>query len=148
VAQISLCFGLAVATMVWCISHVSGGHINPAVTIAFLVTRRISVVKAFFYIVAQTGGATLGAFLLYLCVHEAERMGITHRNLNITAAQAFGIETMITFVLVFTVFSTCDSGRDDLEGSGPLAIGLSVTLCHMFAATVTGSSMNPARYAS
>lgn len=62
--QIALAFGLIVATMVWCLAHVSGGHINPAVTFGFLVTRRISLVRAVVYVLSQMLGAVLGAGLL------------------------------------------------------------------------------------
>ena len=62
--QIALCFGLIVGTMVWCIGHISGGHINPAVTVALLVTRKISVVRAVLFVVAQCLGAIIGAAFL------------------------------------------------------------------------------------
>lgn len=145
VVQISLCFGLVVASMVWCISHISGGHLNPAVTIAFMITRRISIFKAVCYVVAQSGGAALGAYVLSLVAIETSSLGLTQPHRTFEDAQVFGIESLITFALVFTVFATCDTGREDLEGSGALAIGLSVTLCHLFAVPFTGSSMNPAR---
>jgi len=64
VVQISLTFGIAVATSVWCIAHISGGHINPAVTVAMLVTRKITLVKAVLYIIAQCVGAMAGAGIL------------------------------------------------------------------------------------
>lgn len=63
---ISLCFGLSIATMVQCIGHISGGHINPAVTVAMVCTRKISLAKSVFYIVAQCLGAIAGAGILYL----------------------------------------------------------------------------------
>ena len=62
--QISLAFGLAVATVVWSIGHVSGGHINPAVTCAMLVARKITAVRAFFYVISQASGAVAGAGIL------------------------------------------------------------------------------------
>jgi len=62
--QISLAFGLAVATVVWSIGHVSGGHINPAVTCGMLVARKITVVRAIFYVLSQSIGAVAGAGIL------------------------------------------------------------------------------------
>ena len=62
--QISLAFGLSVASIVWAIANVSGGHINPAVTIGFFVTRKISIVRFILYIVMQCGGALVGAAIL------------------------------------------------------------------------------------
>jgi aquaporin-4 len=148
IVQISLTFGLAVATVVWCIAHVSGGHINPAVTAGMLVTRKITVVRAIFYILAQSLGAIAGAGLLYhIHPHDPQntKLGNTVVDKNVSLGSAFGMELIITFVLVFTVFASCDKYRKDLGGSVPLTIGLSIALCHMFAIKYTGSSMNPAR---
>lgn len=147
VVQIAFCFGLSVATIVWAIGHVSGGHINPAVTAGFFITRRISLAKAIFYIAAQSIGAILGALILK-GVTPADRwgaLGTTGLHKDMEGGRAFGVEFMITFVLVFTVFASCDGKRDDLKGSAPLTIGLSVTMCHLFAIPLTGSSMNSAR---
>lgn len=76
---ISLCFGLSIATMVQCFGHISGGHINPAVTAAMVVTRKLSLAKAVFYVVAQCLGAVAGAGILYLITPAAVRgsFGIT-----------------------------------------------------------------------
>lgn len=76
---ISLCFGLSIATMVQCFGHISGGHINPAVTAAMVVTRKLSLAKAVFYVVAQCLGATAGAGILYLVTPSNVRgsLGVT-----------------------------------------------------------------------
>lgn len=145
--QIALAFGLAVATMVWCIGHVSGGHINPAVTMAMLVTRRISLISAAIYILFQMLGATIGAGFLAGFTSRTTwgYLGRTSVDSNITTAQGFSVEFFITFVLVLTVFASCDNKRNDIGGSVPLTIGFSVAVCHLFAIKYTGSSMNPAR---
>lgn len=146
--QISLAFGLIVATMVWCFGHVSGGHINPAVTVSFLVTRRISLVRAVVYIAAQMIGAIFGAGLLAGVSNNETwgTLGMTTMDHNLLEPeQGFFIEMLITAVLVFTVFASCDKKRTDLNGSTPLTIGLAVAVCHLFAIKYTGSSMNPAR---
>lgn len=135
--QIALCFGLSVATVVWIIGHVSGGHINPAVTVAFFVTRRISLARAIFYVISQCIGAIVGAALLFGLTPASHRkqgsLGVTKVNSELTGAQAFGVEFFVTIVLVLTVFASCDKKRKDLNGSFPLSIGLSVTMCHLFA---------------
>jgi len=146
--QIAMAFGLIVATMVWCLAHVSGGHINPAVTFSFLVTRRISLVRAVVYVLSQMLGAVFGAGLL-AGVSENNKwgsLGLTSMDPAVTTLeQGFFIEMLITSVLVLTVFASCDKRRTDLNGSAPLTIGFSVTVCHLFAIKYTGSSMNPAR---
>lgn len=147
--QISLTFGLIIATTIWCFGRVSGGQVNPAITIAMFVTRRISLARAAFYIVAQCGGAMLGAGLLSLLHPDKhvtmDNLGNTFIQVPLNVYKGFAFEIIITFILVLTVFASCDTGRIDLHGSAPLAIGLSVTACHLFAIKYTGSSMNPAR---
>ncbi|XP_076470710.1 aquaporin-5-like [Babylonia areolata] len=147
VVQISLCFGLSVATIVWNIAHISGGHINPAVTLALLATRKISLAKAVFFVIFQLVGAVVGAALLMAFTPEDfhKKLGATVVTDVLNPGQAVGVELFITFVLVFTVFASIDSRRRDLNGSTPLSIGLSVTMCHLFAVQYTGSSMNTAR---
>ncbi|XP_076001026.1 aquaporin-4 [Genypterus blacodes] len=144
---ISLCFGLSIATMVQCFGHISGGHINPAVTAAMVVTRKLSLAKAVFYVVAQCLGAITGAGIIYLVTPAAVRgsLGVTTVNSTISVGHALVVELLITFELVFTVFATCDPKRKDLGGSAGLAIGLAVAIGHLFAIPYTGASMNPAR---
>ncbi|XP_042272911.1 aquaporin-4-like [Thunnus maccoyii] len=144
---ISLCFGLSIATMVQCFGHISGAHINPAVTAAMVVTRKLSLAKAVFYLLAQCVGAIVGAAILFGITPASVRggMGVTMVNTSISVGNALVVELFITFQLVFTVFATCDHKRSDLKGSSALAIGLSVCIGHLFAIPYTGASMNPAR---
>nr|QRN45646.1 AQP4 [Bostrychus sinensis] len=136
---ISLCFGLSIATMVQCFGHISGGHINPAVTAAMVVTRKLSLAKALFYVVAQCLGAITGAGILFMVTPAAVRgsFGVNNVNSDISVGHGLLVEIIITFELVFTVFATCDPKRNDLGGSAALAIGLAIPY--------TGASMNPAR---
>ncbi|XP_051879612.1 aquaporin-4-like [Pristis pectinata] len=147
VLLISLSFGFSIATMVQCFAHISGGHINPVVTAAMVSTRKLSLAKGFFYVQAQCLGAIAGAGILYLITPPDVRgeLGVTTINENLSAGHGLLVELLITFQLLFTIFATCDSKRDDLKGSSALAIGLSVTIGHMFAINYTGASMNPAR---
>ncbi|XP_028259506.1 aquaporin-4-like isoform X2 [Parambassis ranga] len=142
---ISLCFGLSISTMVQCFGH--SAHINPAVTAAMVVTRKLSLAKAVFYLLAQCVGAIVGAAILYGITPASVRggLGVTQVNANISVGNALVVELFITFQLVFTVFATCDHKRKDLKGSSALAIGLSVCIGHLFAIPYTGASMNPAR---
>ena len=99
------------------------------------MTRRISAARGVLYILAQCAGALAGAGLLYLLTPGDVRgnIGLTTINETMTVEQAFGIEFFITFVLVFTVFSAVDISHKDHKGQLPLTVGLSVTLCHLFA---------------
>ncbi|KAM6948521.1 aquaporin-4-like [Aplochiton taeniatus] len=144
---ISLCFGLSIATMVQCFGHISGGHINPAVTAAMVVTRKLSLAKGLFYVAAQCLGAVSGAGILTLVTPTTLQgaLGVTLVNPQISVGPALLVELLITFELVFTVFATCDPKRTDLKGSAGLAIGFAVAIGHLFAIPFTGASMNPAR---
>lgn len=135
VVQVAFCFGLAVALSIWIVGHISGGHINPAVTIAMLVTRRASFIRAIMYIICQCIGSIAATALMLVFTPSAQRgaLGTTSLSGGVTPAMGFGIELCITMVLVLTVFATCDSKRTDHGGSFPLIIGLSVTMCHLWA---------------
>ena len=112
---------------------------NPAVTLAMLVTRNITVLRAVCYIIAQCVGSVTGAGILYGLMprhHGAHghNLGVTlvHSEQGTGLVQAFGVEFMITFILVFTVFANVDIKRADM-GSRSLSIGLAVILGHLFA---------------
>ncbi|XP_061550591.1 aquaporin-4 isoform X2 [Phycodurus eques] len=144
---ISLCFGLTIATMVQCFGHISGGHINPAVTLAMLVTKKVSIVKGAFYVVAQLVGGIAGSGLLYLITPDKRRgtLGVCTVHPDINQGLGLLVELLLTFQLVFTIFATCDSKRTDLGGSASFAIGVSITIGHLFGIPYTGANMNPAR---
>uniref|UniRef100_A0A670YL29 Aquaporin-5 n=2 Tax=Pseudonaja textilis TaxID=8673 RepID=A0A670YL29_PSETE len=147
VLQISLTFGLAIATMVQTFGHISGGHINPAVTIAFFVGNQISFLRMLFYIVAQLLGAIAGAGILYGVTPSNARGNLAANGLsnNTTAGQAVVVEIILTFQLVLCIFASTDNRRNDKVGSPSLSIGLSVTLGCLVGIYFTGCSMNPAR---
>ncbi|CAN0071312.1 aquaporin AQPAn.G-like [Lampetra fluviatilis] len=146
VTHTSLAFGLSLATAVHCFGHVSGAHLNPAVTVAMLAARRTTLAKAALYVVAQCLGATVGAGLLVAVTPEEFRgsLGVTRVREGLGVGRAFLVEAAATLLLVLAVFSAGDARRRD-SSSGPLAIGLSVTAGHLFAIPYTGASMNPAR---
>lgn len=98
--------GLTLATLVWVLGSISGGHLNPAVTIAFLFTGKTNPLLAFLYITAQLTGALSGAALLTSLapLETAGKLSVTQIHPEITLAQAWGVETIITFILVLTVF--------------------------------------------
>ncbi|KAG5873193.1 hypothetical protein JTB14_002318 [Gonioctena quinquepunctata] len=145
--QIALTFGLTIATLAQTIGHVSGCHINPAVTLSFFVTGDIKLLKALFYIIVQCIGALGGSALLYLILPEENvgTLGLTSINNQISPEQGLLMETILTFLLLFVIHAVCDPLRKDIKGSAPLAIGLAVTATHLCGIQYTGSSINPAR---
>ncbi|KAM3604815.1 uncharacterized protein V6R79_016582 [Siganus canaliculatus] len=147
IVLISLCFGLCIATLVQCFGHISGGHMNPAITAAMVVAKKLSLVKAVFYVVAQCLGAVTGAGIFYFVTPASIRgnLGVTTVNSDISEGQGLIVELVITFTLLFTVFASSDPKRTDLGGSAALAVGFSVTVGQAFATPYTGASMNPAR---
>lgn len=95
----------------------------------------MSVAKGLLYVIAQCVGAVAGAGILkgLTPIDVQDALGATTIDSSLTTLQGFGVEFLITLVLVLTVFASSDTNRNDLKGSAPLSIGLSVTLCHLFA---------------
>lgn len=145
--RIALAFGIAIATFVHITAHISGGHLNPAVTLAFFSMHRITFLRTFMYILAQMVGAVVGTGLLRAATPSSVNaaLGPTVVNVAISSGQGVLVEAVLTFQLVLTIFATVDSKRASPGGSGPLAIGLSVFLGHLAGINYTGASMNPAR---
>ena len=143
---IALAHGLAIAVLVAATARFSGGHINPAVTIAAVVTRKMGMAKGGMYVVAQLLGAALGAFLLAAVVPDAAEgaLGGHALNVDVVVGQGLVVEIVLTFALVFVIFATAI----DPKGPGhlaPFAIGLVVMVDHFVGVPLTGASMNPAR---
>jgi len=149
--RIALAFGLAVATIAQTVGHISGCHINPAITIGLVAGAKVEVIRGIAYVVVQSLGGLLGGALLKALVPEESRgkggLGSTQLGGGVSAAQGFGVEFVISFVLVMVVFGAAadQNNAANVKGSPPLAIGLSITACHLFAIPLTGASMNPAR---
>ncbi|XP_064595147.1 aquaporin AQPAe.a-like [Liolophura sinensis] len=145
--HIALHSGLYIAFIILATGHISGGLVNPALSIAFAATRRISVVRALLYTIAQCVGSVAGTALLKALVPESIQgdFGTLKLNKLVTEAQGFGIEFIITFVLLFGIFAVTDENRKDVGGSVPLTVGLIVTINIFFGMNYTGGGMNPAR---
>ena len=147
VTQTSFAFGLIVATMAQAVGHISGCHINPAVTCGLVFSGHISILKALLYIVFQCIGGIAGAAVLRaLTPYEAlGNLGMNTVDYPVRPVQAFFMEALVTFVLVFTVEAVCDERRTDIKGSAPLAVGLAVAVGNLASTEYTGASLNPAR---
>ncbi|EPY86222.1 aquaporin-2 [Camelus ferus] len=147
VLQIAMAFGLAIGTLVQALGHVSGAHINPAVTVACLVGCHVSFLRAVFYVAAQLLGAVAGAALLHEITPPDIRgdLAINALSNNSTAGQAVTVELFLTLQLVLCIFASTDERRGDNLGTPALSIGFSVALGHLLGIHYTGCSMNPAR---
>ncbi|XP_028988674.1 aquaporin-1-like [Betta splendens] len=144
--KVSLAFGLAIATLAQSLGHISGAHLNPAVTLGMLVSCQISALKAVMYIIAQMLGSALASGIVYGTRPSGnDRLGLNTLSAGVTPSQGVGIELLATFQLVLCVLAVTDKRRRDVTGSAPLAIGLSVCLGHLAAISYTGCGINPAR---
>jgi MIP family channel proteins len=144
--DVALAHGLTLAIFVSALMRISG-HFNPAVTAGFLVTRRIEPVMGAVYILAQLLGAVLAAYALKgvmpAPLFEAVRGGGQAISVDISGGQAFALEAIATFFLVFVVFGTAvDPAAPKVGG---FAIGLTVAADILAIGPLTGGSMNPAR---
>ncbi|XP_037703943.1 aquaporin-2 isoform X3 [Choloepus didactylus] len=147
VLQIAMAFGLGIGTLVQTVGHVSGAHINPAVTVACLVGCQVSFLRAAFYVAAQLLGAVAGAAILHEITPPDIRgdLAVNALSNNTTAGQAVTVELFLTLQLVLCIFASTDERRAENSGTPALSIGFSVALGHLLGIYYTGCSMNPAR---
>ena len=145
---IALAHGLTIAVMVSATAAISGGHLNPAVTIGLFFARKIDAINTFGYVIAQCLGAIFAAFLIKLCIPQealtAVNMGTPALALNITPTMGLITEIILTFFLVFVVYGSAVDKRAPKVGG--LFIGLTVTLDILIGGPITGAAMNPARH--
>lgn len=134
------------------VSPCAGGHLNPAITIAMLVTGRISLPRAVVYVISQLAGAMLGSALVLAVDPSGFRAALGASNrLNSWAniGTALGAELLLTAIFVFVVFAAVDQRRGassaHLPILAPLSIGITLFLCHIVAVPIDGCSVNPAR---
>ncbi|XP_050523174.1 aquaporin AQPcic isoform X2 [Daktulosphaira vitifoliae] len=144
VLQVALAFGFIIASLVQIFGHASGCHINPAVTISFLVSGQCSFLKSALYIVAQCLGAIVGTYVLdFVTVRTPKSLGETSTDLD--PMIAFTVEAAITFILILVIHSVCDDANRSNIVTPSVSIGLAIVANHLFAIKYTGASMNPAR---
>jgi len=136
--------GLLVTAMIWSISGISGAHINPAITFAFVLRRCFPLPRAVVYWVAQFAGAITAAALLRAFFGSNVRLGATHPGDGFTPLAAMLWEALLTLILVFVILGTAQEAA--VVGKNvALAVGLTVALCGLFSSPISGASMNPAR---
>jgi MIP family channel proteins len=149
VLGIAVAHGLAFGILATAVGHLSGGHLNPAVTIGFWVTKRLGTLQSIAYWIAQSAGAIAACYLLAAILPESlwRPIGLGAPDLSpeFTRIHGMALEAVLTFFLVFVVFAT----RADFRGAsvkiGGLAAGLTVTVGYLFGSAFTGAAMNPVR---
>ncbi|GLT71744.1 hypothetical protein SLA2020_437420 [Shorea laevis] len=149
---IAWAFGGMIFVLVYCTAGISGGHINPAVTFGLFLARKVSLVRAILYMVAQCLGAICGCGLVkaFQRAHYT-RYGGGANELSVGYSKGTGLAAEIigTFVLVYTVFSATDPKRSARDSHvpvlAPLPIGFAVFMVHLATIPITGTGINPAR---
>ena len=152
-AGVALAFGLTVLTMAFAIGHVSGCHLNPAVSIGLVVGRRFAVTELIPYIIAQVLGAMTGSGVLYLIASGKPGFSLAggfasngygeHSPGGYSLLACFVAEVVLTAFFLLVILGATDARAP--KGFAPIAIGLCLTLIHLISIPVTNTSVNPAR---
>jgi aquaporin Z len=150
---VSLAFGLTVLTMAYAIGHISGCHLNPAVSIGLVAGKRFPASELPAYILAQVAGGIAGSAVLYVIASGAPGFSVAagfaangfgaHSPGGYTMLAALVAELVLTFFFLFVILGSTDSRAP--AGFAPIAIGLALTLIHLIGIPVTNLSVNPAR---
>lgn len=150
---VSLAFGLTVLTMAFAIGHVSGCHLNPAVSVGLCVGKRFPAKELLPYIIAQVLGAAAGAGVLYVIASGNTAFDVSagfasngyaaHSPGGYSLVAALVCEVVMTFMFLFIILGATDARAP--HGFAPIAIGLALTLIHLISIPVTNTSVNPAR---
>ncbi|MCC6314742.1 MAG: aquaporin, partial [Thermomicrobiales bacterium] len=154
IVAIALAHGLAIGLMIMAVGHISGGHFNPAVSIAMVATGRMEVFRAGVYIVAQIVGGVAAAGALTLVFPDLGNFGRNNIGINngvpmvgdgMSVGNALVMEIILTFFLMFVIFGMAVDWRSPKAIAG-LVIGLTITLDILAGGVVSGALMNPARF--
>ena len=151
---VSLAFGLTVLTMAYSIGHISGCHLNPAVTFGLWAGGRFSGKDIPLYVIAQVLGATVAAYLLYFIASGAPGFTLPANGMAVNGLESLSpghyslaagltIEVVLTFFFLLVIMGSTDTRAP--AGFAPIAIGLALTLIHLISIPVTNTSVNPAR---
>ena len=150
---VSFAFGLTVLTMAYAIGHISGCHLNPAVSVGLVVGGRHPASQLLPYVVAQVLGAVAGAAVLYVIASGAPGFDVAagfasngfgeHSPGGYSMLAGFVAEAVLTFMFLMIILGSTDARAP--AGFAPLAIGLGLTLIHLISIPVTNTSVNPAR---
>ena len=151
---IAMAFGLSIVAMAYVIGNISGCHINPAVSIAMLIDKRLSPKDFVGYVVSQVIGAIIGIALLAFIINSAALGGFATTGLGqngfdgassvgLSMIGAILVEVILTFVFVFTILGVTDNEKTSAVAG--IVIGLTLAFVHIMGIPLTGTSVNPAR---
>jgi aquaporin Z len=150
---VALAFGLTVLTMVFAIGHISGGHLNPAVSVGLVVGKRFPISDLWAYVVAQVAGAIAAAAVLFVIASGKAGFDLAggfasngygaHSPGGYSLAACLVAEVVLTFFFLMIILGATD--KRAAQGFAPIAIGLGLTLIHLVGIPVTNTSVNPAR---
>lgn len=148
--QVALTLGFAVTTLTQCFDAISGSHLNPVVTMGFIITRQVGLIKGIVFLAVQFTGAFTACLLLQGSIPADLQgsLGSTSPSSEISSHLAFGIELILTFIYVFVVLSSWELRLPEsgyLPGCRALVIGITYSMNTMWGYAFTQASMNPAR---
>ena len=143
---IALAHGLAICLLAYSVGHISGGHLNPAITIAAIINGKISWIRGNIYIAGQIAGGIVAALILMAVIPDVNEGNLGAHGLGegVSVGMGFSIELIFTFLLSFVVFATAMDKRSH-GVMAPVAIGITVAVVHLVAVPLTGAGINPAR---
>ncbi|MGE7884915.1 MIP family channel protein [Bacillus sp. NPDC094077] len=143
---IAMAFGLSIVAMAYSIGTISGCHVNPAVSIAMFINKRMNAVELAYYVIAQILGGLLGTITL-ITILKSSNMALNNLGQNsfgkLGSSGSFLVEFVLTFVFILVIIAvTGKKGNEHLAG---LVIGFTLVLIHLLGISLTGTSVNPAR---
>lgn len=152
----ALAFGLVIVAMAYSVGRISGCHINPAVSLAMLIAKKMSLKEFLVYIIAQLIGGFLGGLLIFgvakmaglHLLGDASNYVINFGMEGVTAGTVIGallVEIVLTFLFIYVILNVTDSSNEGVGKKAGLIIGLTLTLVHLVGIPLTGTSVNPAR---
>lgn len=142
---IGIGIGLSITTGIILVGHVSGGHLNPAVSFAMVIAGKVSILRGLLYIVGQLVGAIVGSAFTYGLISASGTLGATIPASGVSEAQGFGLELLFTLILVLYVFSITDGAKTVDTGVTAIGVGVCILVAHVCLIPLTGCGINPAR---
>ena len=139
---IALTCGAVILALIYALGDISGAHLNPAVSLGFVLAKRMSLRTATLYAFSQLVGALLASLTLHLLFPQQANLGATYPSVNLL--QAFCFETILTFFLMFVILNVA-RGASEKGISAGIAVAATVTVAVLIGAPISGASMNPVR---